>query len=350
MKKLFFTISVLSICGFNAKAQSYIFNGCNSRPLFGDSLIGLTTQYDPTGVTPGNAGANVVWNYSTLVFNTYTFSISRHYLDPAVSDSSGDFPDANLAYLDQDGYYSYYGYGPDSLTFYGDSANPYFNHYYWDVKKVDICPFAFGDTFADFSSYYTPLPICPAHHTYENRVVSYDAYGSLLLPAATYSAVARIKEVEDILDSTLCPPVGANHFINVIYTWYDIATLEPVFHLRYFTDTTNHYSNEFVETYSYSHLPAMDAAGVRSPDEQEVAVTVYPNPSHGKITISNRGTQEFRGALSIYNVLGKEIYHQHVVELSRSENASLSLNIPAGIYFMRINSEDSSLMKKIIVE
>src|ERR1035437_881817 len=95
MKKIFFSFFFLSVCILNVNGQ-YFFNKCNSRPAYGDSLIGTLNQYDSTGINPGSFGSNVTWNYKSISLN-YTSTINHYYFDPSTTIGSFKFPNANLA-------------------------------------------------------------------------------------------------------------------------------------------------------------------------------------------------------------------------------------------------------------
>ena len=348
MKKNIFTIIATTVFIYNVNAQAYIFNNCINRPAYGDSLIGITTQYDTTGLTPGRAGANVTWDFTAAVSKN-TMSLSHYYSSVVGSINTTDYPDANLVDL-CNGDYSYYRYSPDSLTCYGYYASTLRWRIAWDPQRQFISPLNFGNSFLDFYSSHTSPNTCPLLHTYINRTISYDAYGTLKLPSVTYLNTARIKLVQYTLDSSLCFPITATNNQDIYYTWYDTNTGQPILQIHYFIDTAHNYANHFVESYSYIHLPATVLESVQSLDDERSQVSVYPNPSNGKFNMSTDATNPIKGDLKIYNVLGKVVYQKPSFEITAPGNASLDLNLPGGIYFIGINSEKTNLSKKIIIE
>ena len=339
-----FTISLASV--FTLNAQQYIFNNCGNRSVYGDSLTGFTTTHDTTGIGPGPSGANLIWNYSAGV--TATMPLKHYYSDPAVSDSGQNFTKADLADLDDNGYYNYYGYGYDSITYYGDSMSSNYNRYAWDPMKKMICPFSFGNSYSDFYSSHTPIPICPCHHTYTSRVVTYDSYGSLHAPMGMYNGAVRVKVVENTVDTAICVPITIGYYKNISYTWYNKNNGQPVFAIRYFIDTVNSYSNKFVESFNYDHLPAT-ITGISEPDgNRDILVNVSPNPSHGKINLIADGA--INGVLEIYNALGAVVYGDLYFRTDVSGKASLNPNLQQGIYLLSITSGQRRVSKKIVVE
>ena len=350
MKKILLSILFATVCAIMAHAQTYIFNDCINRPAYGDSLAGMITQYDTIGVDPVSAGgANLTWDFSAMTSNN-TIPILRQYLSPSVSiDTANDYPDANLMVLDN-GDYLYYRYSPDSLTYHGDYQSDYKFRIAWDPKKNQKCPMDFGNTYSDFYSSHTSTLTCPYYHSYYTRTVTYDAYGTLKLPSASYVGAARIKVVETNLDSGMCVPITATITNNIYYTWFDKTNGQPILGMHYYIDSTYNYYNHFIESYSYSHLPAVVAEGVASLDGKKEEINVFPNPSDGKITITSDNAYAVKGELKIYDVLGNVVYQKPSFEIPASGNSTLHINLSSGMYFIRINSSKTVLDKKIAIE
>jgi len=74
-------------------------------------------------------------------------------------------------------------------------------------------------------------------------------------------------------------------------------------------------------------------------------VTLYPNPTNNKITLSfNKGTEaDFR----VFDLLGKLVIYQPNVSISQSHSIDVS-KLNNGVYFVRINSDVGNITKKII--
>jgi DNA-binding beta-propeller fold protein YncE len=74
-------------------------------------------------------------------------------------------------------------------------------------------------------------------------------------------------------------------------------------------------------------------------------VTVYPNPTYGKITISN---SEKISAIEIYNVLGEKIFYSTTLQLN---NATIDLSFhPKGTYFVKIYDGEQFHTEKIVIQ
>lgn len=80
-----------------------------------------------------------------------------------------------------------------------------------------------------------------------------------------------------------------------------------------------------------------------------MAVSFYPNPSHGSLSVDVKGVSESHGTLEIADVLGKVVY--------RSTNAVkdlngkvFPLNLPAGVYSARMIFGSNTFTEKLIVQ
>ena len=334
-----------TVCIASVHAQ-YVFNNCGTHPAYGDSLTGVTSQFDTAGVTSGNAGANVIWNFSSLKVSS-TSPIAHYYNDPVLTLGDSMFSTATLADSSTNGVTSYYKYTSDSLAFLGDYHDQYNYHFVWDPEKESICPLSFGNSFSDYFSGYN-FGECPQHHTYTSRTVTYDAYGTLTMAKSTYP-VARLKIVEHTLDSALCvPPVVISHNEDTIYMWYNINTGQPVFSWQYYNDTGNHYSTKIVQYYGYSHLPALVTTGVPQLDEQQWDISVYPNPANGVFTLDAGRQKTDIKQIEIYNTLGQKVYSSFV---PHSLFSVLDISSqPNGVYFIQGQTDKGSFSQKIIKE
>ncbi|MBD3581432.1 endonuclease [Flavobacterium selenitireducens] len=76
----------------------------------------------------------------------------------------------------------------------------------------------------------------------------------------------------------------------------------------------------------------------------ETSVSVYPNPTHGKINISSEADLE---EIEIISVNGQVI--MRVQNPVFSDNTFSIDNLPKGFYLMRITSDNKSMVKKVLV-
>ena len=75
----------------------------------------------------------------------------------------------------------------------------------------------------------------------------------------------------------------------------------------------------------------------------EDKIIVYPTISNGKFTIEWYGT---KGDLEIYNVMGEKMYSEKILN---PQSLILNLDVPNGIYFLSIKTENGIANKKLII-
>ncbi len=81
------------------------------------------------------------------------------------------------------------------------------------------------------------------------------------------------------------------------------------------------------------------STGIVDFKEERSGISIYPNPSNGKITVQNTNTL----VATIYDTMGKQVA---MIDLVKGEN-NLDLSyLPTGIYFMKVNEG----MKKLLIE
>ncbi len=86
-------------------------------------------------------------------------------------------------------------------------------------------------------------------------------------------------------------------------------------------------------------------------DEGRNAVTIYPNPSTGKVTMAS--TAGSINKIEIYNALGEQIQKLGIGSWQPVNNKELSIDfsaLPAGIYFLQINTKQGSTNQKLIIQ
>ena len=77
-------------------------------------------------------------------------------------------------------------------------------------------------------------------------------------------------------------------------------------------------------------------------DEQDASLRVYPNPTHGQVTIEAKGLNH----VTVMNALGQTIYDHPADAVQTVLNLS---QYGAGLYLIRINSESGVSVKQVSV-
>jgi len=88
----------------------------------------------------------------------------------------------------------------------------------------------------------------------------------------------------------------------------------------------------------------INTTGINTPEITEVQV--YPNPLRGTKLIVDLGKMDSNVTVEIYDMQGKQVYSS----LIYSEKAELNLQIPTGLYVVKVSDGDYSRTLKLIVE
>ncbi|OAB78878.1 M36 family metallopeptidase [Cochleicola gelatinilyticus] len=80
--------------------------------------------------------------------------------------------------------------------------------------------------------------------------------------------------------------------------------------------------------------------------ELSTTIRLYPNPTNGDITLSNKGSQVLVDA-TIFDVNGRLIKSLDLSNAGVETNVSIS-DLASGMYFMKITSEEGNIVKRII--
>jgi hypothetical protein len=73
-------------------------------------------------------------------------------------------------------------------------------------------------------------------------------------------------------------------------------------------------------------------------------ISMYPNPTSGKITIENLNAQE----VSLYNLIGQKIGNFKVNSIDKNINIDLS-DYKSGVYFLHVKRNNKLVVKKLII-
>jgi len=88
-------------------------------------------------------------------------------------------------------------------------------------------------------------------------------------------------------------------------------------------------------------------SGIADVEKNAQAVTVFPNPSNGKFTVTtNNGSID---AIYIYNVTGTKVFSTTDFKLKTSNEIDIS-DYKKGIYFVKIDSRDKISTEKIVIQ
>ncbi len=89
--------------------------------------------------------------------------------------------------------------------------------------------------------------------------------------------------------------------------------------------------------------------GVKARNADPASFHVYPNPGAGVFNVQVK-EQDKNFDINVYNLVGQMIFHW---ESSSGAAATVEINLskqPKGVYFVELDTEKASLLKKIILD
>jgi len=103
------------------------------------------------------------------------------------------------------------------------------------------------------------------------------------------------------------------------------------------------FNDGYFENLGISRINSLNLSTATMNSVIESSVSIYPNPSNGMFNIT--GVEE-QSTIRLFNTFGEEL---HVNDLISNSTINLT-NQPNGVYFIRINTNGTSVVKKLIKE
>jgi PKD repeat protein len=86
-------------------------------------------------------------------------------------------------------------------------------------------------------------------------------------------------------------------------------------------------------------------------DQNGLGIEIYPNPNTGKFTIGIRAAAVTMVSIRILNSLGSSVFTETGIKVDARFSKAIDLgNISDGVYFLKIESEQGSFIRKIVVQ
>jgi hypothetical protein len=301
MKKIFFL--AFSIAFGHAFAQPVINNG-NNVPAPGTTIpLSMAT---PSAI--GSAGASQAWDFSAL---TYTVLGTGSVITPSTAPMGSSFPTSNYAY-NFGSTYSFFSVSSTKMEAQaysivsagsGNDMSP-------NARTVLQFPFNYQDVVSDTWQ--------KVGGSVNNVTLTYDGYGTLIMPSITYSNVVRVKE-----------DYGGGA---IDYQWY---MLNPLMSILVYDHNNN--------TLYYS---AATPLGMKA--ESEKIFSLYPDLSAGVFTVQIKpGFLAGKCKIIVTNTLGEKVQEQ---ALSQQTTQVILSSYSRGIYYCTVELDGRSETQKIVLE
>lgn len=146
----------------------------------------------------------------------------------------------------------------------------------------------------------------------------------------------------DELLQSICLAQGKTLIINKYMFWRENAAY-PVLMLHYM-------NNDFTKPLA-AHLDG-NLESPKGVEEQDdiYGMSIYPNPSEGRFTIVFTKAESGEADVKMYDMLGKEFYHQRRVIEDGLNTITMQLNaIPKGEYFLTVKTAGRKYLHKVVI-
>lgn len=305
----------------------------SSAPQIGDIFIMQAAHV--SGINTSNSGPNQIWDYSAVTDSGSSYSES--VISPTATPYAASYPGATIALTSHsftDTAYAYEKVTGSRMTYLGNYIGVAGFVYYTTPRVIFQYPLTYGDSYANpFAANTTNGDTI----TGVDSVLA-DGYGTLKLPSHTYTNVLRLKYIQ--------------HYHSVNSGFYeDIYQLEysyyiPGFHNFLFdiAYTVNNVNGTAFSATNAQYSVAV-TTGVEELKEENI-VTIYPNPSHGQVSISV-GEAMAGADMTISDLSGRTISKTSL----KTGNQQIDISSATkGLYIVTIKSGQTSVSRKLIID
>lgn len=93
------------------------------------------------------------------------------------------------------------------------------------------------------------------------------------------------------------------------------------------------------------------SVGPDTPEVSDKGFEIYPNPSDGVIHLSLSGFENKKPEIKISNVIGNLVYREVLQELESKSVKVIDLSqLAKGVYYIKLEVEDYSVVRKVILK
>lgn len=336
MTRILFSIFLLA--SVSASAQTITVNDTISS---GDKVVYYVADTNATNMA-GTTGPGVTWDYSTLA--GYGISNLDTVIDAADSPFGSDFPMASYNEDFENGVKTFFSNTEDSVIVNGfvfqEQSNDIIIVYDDDPLTTMKFDMSQGESYTDYLEGSAILPFVGTVDITGTATVEADGSGTLLVGAATFSNVLRIKVVENINGTASGQPFTVTR---TVYSYYDMASnTMPIFmHATIFADLGLIGTYGYQAVYSAEPLTGTGFVGLE--ETEELTFSVYPNPANDVVRIT---APEKTEQISITNIAGQVVYSTYQPVGQIEINVA---NFPAGVYFVKLEKGSAVVTEKLVI-
>lgn len=297
----------------------------NCAPVAG-TVFEMLELDETSALLPGDSGANVVWDFSTIPTGIASPASNHFYAEPSSSPYYGSHSEATLVKFKGDNN-SFFISTPDSLVFVGAHGSSFYNY---SSNPYLILPFPF--TYLDIASDVSYNSGYSGIDEYTLSIVGdyyADSYGTLVLPGGIIlTDVLRVR----IEEHEIYHVPQDNYTLDtdrIIYRWYKPGVKEFILeYVQRFPSGWPEYRSAVVQ--SASSVLEFESKGLDQ-------MSIYPNP------IITNGTIDFPSTSGNKMLCLYGADNRLVRKFENINQESLILDhadFESGIYFYVLSAEN----------
>jgi hypothetical protein len=346
-------LAVLMFIGFHNILYGQIILTVDDLPEPGDVQVSARIDsIEDLTLSPGNAGANIIWDFSTLhyyvSFLDNSFD-STSWIQSSAAPESSFFPLANIAqttncYLNHNWqthvvtlvcYHNYLFKNATGLHLYGTSyQQPHLFQQYRNIFPL----IQYGDSSVSYSKeiFQTTADSVFVRFVADTSIA--DSWGTVITPVGSYDAI-RIFTSETVFDSVYVNGVGQEiqrQTGNYYYRWFTKDMGYPVFQI-------SKGILEKLQGYQVTHFAKYLRRDVSVPENSftEQKISVVPNPFsiEAKIILSNNFSGKF--SIVVYDITSKECLR--LTNVNGDELTINKGNLKNGLYYFQLINEKGNV-------
>ncbi len=336
MKKAYVTLFILTAAIFGLRAQITI--TAVDAPVVGDVLV-FRDVANAGQLSPGSAGAGVVWDFTSLVTTADTFATG--VFAPEGRPFADQFPDATLAIGSEVEGVSAFAFAQvtaDGLYLLGvgaaDTSDLNLFFAYTPPQQQLAFPSTYETSFTSVSTSIIEFVDEASGASFtlkseEELEATIDGYGTLKLPGGDYDAL-RLRRITTTTDSTFLVilgntvPVEATTRVDTSYEFLTKEAPSPILTL----DIDS--SEVLLATVLDLELSSFGGSTNVQELQADLGLTILPNPADSEFRILAQEPLDDALQLHVIGVDGKLIW-------SGNLNGSLTVpttDWPSGIYYL----------------
>lgn len=332
------TLIAFAVWGLSASAQLLR----SELPDVGDSQV--YRKADTTGVSAGGPGAGQTWNFGSLA-NLSTVA-TNGYITPSSHAQGSSFPTANLCYKPFNDDFKFYEASSDSFFLIGEKSVANTRCTYTDGAAFYRFPQAFGVPNIDSVEGTYPDGFISSVSRIGWYQTTFDADGQLTTPYQTYASVKRVEIAAYFEDSSWTGAADGEVYV-LRYEWYAQGETMPVLIIHDQQFILNGGNPTITREVWYA-----DPNAVATTDAAFTNLEVFPNPSNGNAWLKYRLDVADNVEIEVVTLLGGRVslVAQGEQPAGNYEVDLATQNLPAGIYFVRLSSNQGKVTRKLVIQ